>query len=652
MSFAVDRLAGEFAPLLGPIFGYPDSADAFGVFKEAILKLPFLSVTRTGLKEEDILDSQDAVSLKTDFSLSYLFKRDVKLLYFMRYGTGSTVYEGQERYALRNFTAQSHKIELGNKYFQFRSYLNKTSAGNSYNLAALGGYVNERFSPSQESWVPAYIAVYALNLMPKQLENGMVSAKDLENAHRMARQVADGVITNPGDELIVNLLRSVLDYDNFIPDTKSQQFKDTVNAVRRAFFQTNPPGSRFIDASKIFYSEFNVNLADKVQFVDIQLGGNYRLFNLSSSGTVLNEDPEGLGVNSPINVNEYGAYIQLSKSIVNDRLKFIASLRYDKNLRFKGQISPRAAIVGTLGEKRQHNIRASYQTGFRNPTNQNQFIYFPTGNATLIGGSRDNAERYGLYEGGAYTAESYFEYQESGDTSKLKVDFLNYLKPEQVRSVEIGYRGFPHQKLYFDVGTYFNIYENFISDRNVFLKNNTSHKGNIIYGVDEILSGQAPLGSRAESFRASTNTSDPIYTWGVGAQLSYKLPKGFSVMGNYTYSDFKKDLEGDSKYIGFNMPKHKFTVGLNHSDAFVKGFGFDITYRWQQAFYWQSGYAFGEVPAYDVINTQVSYLISQVKTVVKLGAQNMLRKDYRTSPGGPMVGSVYYIALTFDEMFK
>lgn len=652
MSFAADRVAGEFAPLLGPIFGYPDSAAAFEGFKEAILKLPNLRVTRTGLKEEDILDSQDAKTFKSDLSLSYLFKRNIKLLYFYRFGKGSTVYEGNERYALRNFTAQSHKMELGNNLFQFRSYLNKTSAGDSYNLAALGGYVNERFSPSQESWVPAYLAVYALGLTPVQLEKGQVSEKDIQNAHRLARQVADGVITNPADALIVNLIRSVLDYENYIPDPNSQEFKDTVQAVRRDFFQQTPPGSRFIDASKIFFSEFNINLAEKIKFLDIQLGGNYRLFNLSSQGTVLNEDPEGIGRNKPINVNEFGAYVQLSKSFINDKLKVIASLRYDKNQRFKGQISPRAAIVGTLGRLRQHNIRVSFQTGFRNPTNQNQFIFFPTGNSTLIGGSKDNAERYGLYEGGAYSADSYFEYLETGDTSKLKVDFLNYLKPEQVRSVEIGYRGFPSKKLYFDVGSYFNIYENFIADRNVFLKSNTSHKGTIIYGVDEIINGLAPIGTRAASFRASSNTSDPIYTWGVGAQLTYKLPKGFNVMGNYTYSDFKKDLEGDSKYIGFNMPMHKFTVGLNHSDAFFKGFGFDITYRWQNEFFWQSGYAFGTVPAYGVINAQVSYLIPKVKTMVKLGAQNMFRQDYRTSPGGPRVGSIYYLSLTFDEMFK
>jgi iron complex outermembrane recepter protein len=652
MSFAVDRLAGEFAPLLGPIFGYGDSATAHSAFREAILKLPNLRVTRTGFKEEDILDSQDAKSLKSDIALTYKFKRDVNLLMFYRFGTGSTVYEGNERYALRNFRAQSYKLELGNKHFQFRSYLNRNTAGDSYNLAALGGYANERFSPSEESWVPAYLAVYALNLMPAQLQTGSISAKDLNNAHRLARQVADGVITNPSDELIVNLLRSVLDYENYIPDPNSQEFKDTVAAVRKTYFQSSLPGSRFIDASKIFFSEFNINLADKIKFIDIQMGGNYRLFNLSSSGTVLNEDPEGTGTNSPINVNEYGAYLQLTKSVINDKLKFIGSLRYDKNQRFKGQISPRVAVVATLGEIRQHNFRSSYQTGFRNPTNQNQFIFFPTGNAILIGGSEDNAGRYGLYEGGAYSADSYFEYLESDDSSKLKIDFLNYLKPEQVRSVEVGYRGFPTRKLYFDIGAYFNIYKNFIADRNVILKNTTTHKGTVFYGLDEIINGEAPIGTRATSFRASSNTSDPIKTWGVAAQLAYKLPKGFGVMGNYTYSDFKKDPEGDSKYIGFNMPKHKFTVGLSHSDAFIKGFGFDVTYRWQEAFYWQSGYAFGNVPAYGVINAQVSYLISKVKTMVKIGAQNMLRQDYRTSPGGPRVGSIYYLSLTFDEMFK
>ena len=42
----------------------------------------------------------------------------------------------------------------------------------------------------------------------------------------------------------------------------------------------------------------------------------------------------------------------------------------------------------------KHNFRASYQTGFRNPITQDQYIGFNVGSAVLIGSAPDNLTRY------------------------------------------------------------------------------------------------------------------------------------------------------------------------------------------------------------------------------------------------------------------
>jgi outer membrane receptor protein involved in Fe transport len=78
---------------------------------------------------------------------------------------------------------------------------------------------------------------------------------------------------------------------------------------------------------------------------------------------------------------------------MDDRLKFTGSIRYDKAQNYDGNVSPRVSLVYSGGESRRHNFRGSFQTGFRNPTTQDQYIGFNVGSAILLG-SIDNLTRY------------------------------------------------------------------------------------------------------------------------------------------------------------------------------------------------------------------------------------------------------------------
>ena len=71
-------------------------------------------------------------------------------------------------------------------------------------------------------------------------------------------------------------------------------------------------------------------------------------------------------------------------------LKVTASARYDKNEFLDGFVSPRISFGYTLGSARNHNVRFSAQTGFRNPTTQDFFIGLDVGQAILVGGAESN----------------------------------------------------------------------------------------------------------------------------------------------------------------------------------------------------------------------------------------------------------------------
>ncbi|HZH68755.1 MAG TPA: TonB-dependent receptor, partial [Chitinophagales bacterium] len=381
-----------------------------------------IDIRRTGLTEEELLDNRKATSAKVGATFYYRPKEDIDINYSFRFGSGNSIYEGDDRYALRNFFVFVNKLEAVGKDFTLRAYVTQTNAGKSYNLTALGGYANELLAPSEEAWVPNYLGNYVgLLLAASFIQNKPISrlgSNIYREAHAIAREESDAMIQTDRNQAI--------------------------ETVRGMLFQRD--GAMLKDRSRLWHAEgtydFNSLLKDKI---GILVGANYRMYDLFTDGTVFNEDPEGTGVNERIHIGEYGAFIQATKKMIGDQLRVSASIRYDKNENFKGQFSPRVATVVTLGSDRQHNIRASFQTGFRNPDTQAQFLYFPTGASIILGGAKKNAERYGIFEGGAYSLDSYNKFLQSAvdgkaDTSLLKVFYMDYISPEKLSTIELGYK--------------------------------------------------------------------------------------------------------------------------------------------------------------------------------------------------------------------
>ncbi len=576
-------------------------------------------ITRTGFREEDILDNRDAKTIKGDAAIHYRITDKIEILYNYRYGGGSSVYQGTEKYALRDFNQQFHKVEIKSDNFFVRGYISATDAGDSYNLSALGAYANEAFSPSAARWVPDYIKA-----MQGYQEDPDYTGTVIAGDHASARAYADRVIPLPG----------------------TQAFTDTVNAVRRRFFQRTPPGASFYDNSKLKHAEFNYNFMNEIKWLELQVGGNFRQYDLYSRGTIFNEGPDD-GVNfSRIRVNEFGIYTQASKTIA-EVLKLTASIRYDKNENFDGQVTPRVSAVYTLNG--DHNFRASFQTGFRNPDTQAQFIFFPSSSGTLLGSTKSNAERYGVHNGGSYTQSSYNAYVASGgrldpatgatiggNAALLESTDFDYVQPEELKSFEIGYKGVIATTLLVDLNAYYTTYTDFIGGEIVVSKQPTTHQGTTL-----------PAGTL---FSPYTNSKEDVKSYGVGLGLTYNLPRNFVLNGNWNYATFDAN-EGPSFRANFNTPKNKFSVGIGNRKI-MKNLGFNVSYRWQHKFEWQSSYGIWQVPEYGLVDAQVSYKINTLKTIVKVGGTNIGGGDYRTNLGSPFIGQQYYISLTFDEFFN
>lgn len=326
---------------------------------EAAALVPNQTVSRTGFIESDMVDNETH-SFKTNLALHYRPTEKMELIGQYNYGYGSTLYTGTGRYSLKDFSISQAKLELRGDNFNLRAYTTRENSGKSafLGLSAVQLLNDVKAHPL---WFGEYVGAYM-----KALQTGAAP----DQAHLAARGVADTGLPTGQD------LKDRAEKFNNIPIVEG--------------------GGGFLDKSNLVHFEGLYNFKNQISFMDLMVGGNYRVYNLRSDGTLFNDMAEGR--DGRIGINEYGAYVQAGKGFFNDHFRLVGSVRYDKNQNFDGQFSPRLSGIFSFGD---NNIRLSYQTGFRIPTTQNQYINLKTPQGTLIGGlpEFDKIQAYNLAGG-------------------------------------------------------------------------------------------------------------------------------------------------------------------------------------------------------------------------------------------------------------
>ncbi|MGB6268223.1 MAG: TonB-dependent receptor [Olleya sp.] len=594
--------------------------------------IPDVVVSRTGYNERD-LTNYNAESIKADWGLYYrpIEGNNLELSYVGKVGTGSTIYQGTNRYNINGFFQQQHKLEVRNDNFFVRAYEVSDKAGDSYDMVFTGININRAWK-SDTQWFQEYIGAYAgIELTGNPL--GLTE----QQKHDAARAVADT--------------------GRYLPGTPEYQaaFNKSINDPDLS------TGSKFQDASKYFHSDANYNLSHLIDVADIQVGGSYRKYTLNSGGTIYTDG------DSPIEYSEFGVYSQIQKDIEIDEdkeLKLTVSGRYDKSELFDGFFSPRLSAGLTLN--RNHNIRASVQTGFRNPTTQDLFIGLDAGRAILVGSAASNLDRYSrnydislvgqttfgqpatVTQTGAaaynnsYSASSVTAFAEAGNPALLRIANPEIIKPEKVTSLEVGYRG-KYESLIVDLSAYYNKYQDFISQEVVISP---------LYGTagDGGLSVAALANGDFQAYSAYTNSDADVNSYGASIGLSTKVFGGFDLGGSYTFTkqDFDQAANPDFQ-TNFNTPEHKFKASFGHTEVF-ENFGFNIAYRFSDDYYWEATFGNGVVPEFHVLDAQINYKVPSLKSIIKVGATNLTGNEYFTAFGTGFIGSMYYASLTINNL--
>lgn len=591
-------------------------------------------VSRTGYKEVDLTD-YNARSLKTDISLNYRPNGDdLEIIWNSKFGKGNTIYQGANRYNIKNFLMQQHKLEIRNDNFFVRAYMTAEDAGDSYDMRFTGINMNVVTAPL---WYQTYATTY-LGAITGQIPG--VPAGNVDVANAVARQNSDAVATpQPGTAAFDTLLNKTITDPDLVT------------------------GSKFQDKTKLYHAEGNYNFSQIVDWADIQVGGSWREYSLNSNGTIFTD------YDGPIKYGEYGIYTQIQKKFADDRLKFTGSIRYDKAQNFDGNYSPRISFVYSAGENKNHNLRASFQTGFRNPTTQDQYIGLDAGQAILVGSAPDNLDRYttkplsvsplGQLLTGASTVmlsgrdayENAFSYASLLAGTPEKVSFA-YVKPEKVTSFEVGYRGLIG-KVTVDFNAYYSSYEDFIGNKTVIVP---------YYGQADFsdITPSPPLPSPTptalvalsqgdfQAFQVYTNSEADITSYGMGIGLNTKVFNNYNLGFSYTWSKFDFDQSSDPDYeAGFNTPEHQIKLAFGNPMLF-ENFGFNINLRYNNEYLWESTFADAIIEAKTVIDAQINYSIPKWKSTFKIGAANLGGQEYLSAPGNGLIGSQYFMSWTIN----
>jgi outer membrane receptor protein involved in Fe transport len=599
---------------------------------------------RTGYRESDLVDYNTqnfkagaAYHIRTNPSREF---DSPELIFASNFGTGTTVYQGDNRFSLRGIKFWQNRIEFRkkDKYF-FRVYSTNEDAGRSYDpyFTALR---LQREVKSDENWSLNYNDYWGDFIYPQMKAQGYPQnviflpeppfvifdttsslqwlrehQPELAGWHALAEEYA-----NKQDPL-VNTTKAFL-----TPGTPEfQEAFDRITSLK-----STEGGTRFYDKSALYHAHGEYKFAPKWTD-EVRIGANGRLYAPRSEGTIF-KDTAGVPA---IRNFEFGIYAGLEKKFFEDKLITNLSARVDKNQNFNWVSTPAASLVWI--PKINNYLRFSFSSAVRNPTLTDQYLNLNVGRATLLG----NLDGFN----DLITVESFRNYLDRLDTSALRRFDAPPIQPEKVKTFEVGYRTTIFKSLYVDAGYYYSFYNDFIGY-------------NIGVYSDFDPTTLFPLNTQA--YRVAANSTQEVTTQGLAIGMNYYFARFYQLAGNYSWNKLNKAFPDDPIIPAFNTPEHKYNVSISGRDVplnlgFVKlkKTGFNLTYKWIQGFTFEGSPQFtGSVPTYDMVDAQVNATFDKIHTTVKIGASNLLNNQVSQTYGGPRIGTMAYASVVYDFVKK
>ncbi|MCB0706173.1 MAG: carboxypeptidase-like regulatory domain-containing protein [Saprospiraceae bacterium] len=594
---------------------------------------------RTGYKEIDLVD-YGTRNYKANVAFHFRTapkkqEESPEVIISSSLGSGTTVYQGDNRFSLRNILFMQHRIEYRktDKFF-FRVYATQDDAGDSYDPYFTALKLQQR-AKSNVEWATSYVNYWRNNIEQKIDDQGYPQLQisfdpdgnpiitfDYEGAQQWLQDNNDSLtVWHIRAEEIANKGGST-NLPFFEPGTP--EFEKAFQEIISAKSNDEEGGTKFYDKSALYHAhgEYRFTPGFVNEWV---VGANTRLYTPVSDGTIF-YDTAGVVIRN----FEFGVYTGMQKKFWDERLTANATVRLDKNQNFDYLASPAASIV--FKPRPNNYFRLSFSSAIRNPTLTDQYLNLNVGPATLAGNLNGVDS--------LITINSFLDYIDTQLRDTLEYFNIDPIRPEKVKTFEVGYRTTLFNRLYVDAGYYFNIYNDFIG-----------YRLGIESGFNEF---GFPVGTIV--YRYSGNSTEQVTTQGFSIGFNLYFSNYYSFSGNYSWNKLNKAFPDDPIIPAFNTPEHKFNIGISGRDIVwqfgersLRNFGFNVNYKWIEGFIFEGSPQFtGFVPSYGLLDGQINFNVKKWDTTFKFGASNILNNKQFQAYGGPRIGRLAYASIVYD----
>lgn len=633
-----------------------------------------LRVARTGYWEKDLV-SPKVSNMKFDIGLHYRLSENAELSYSYRYGKMDGVFQRGNKIRLDGVTVQNHHLQLKGSNYLIHGYVSLENTGNSYNVKPLADNLDLYSGGATDTKTPSSWGTKYKNALNDYAANngGALTSDNLAAATQYARQQADASRVQPGTPEFDALKNQIIKINNW--DIKSSSIPDAPATG----------GAALIQKSHLYHLEGQWDLSKKVKIFDLLVGADGRIYEIIPDGNnfvdfsrpiadrnkpveVNGKVPDSSDFGSNIYYKKFGGFVQATKTFFDDKLKIFASLRADYNPEFTLKFTPRVAAVYTF--KQNHNFRVTYQQGYRFPAIFEALSYVNNGRVKRVGSLPFIDKGLGYLEN-SYTQASVINFNAAvasqGNTDAaalanrdlLVVANLPNAAPEKITSFEVGYKSvLLDNHLIIDWDAYLNKYEGFLGQVQVYVPKGETVGSDaaVLAMLDRNRDATAATGTTAASqgqdrYRVYTNAKNTYHNYGSSLGVTYNFYKKFTIGGNVNFNQMKSNKTDDIFVTGFNTPKWSTNLSFGNREI-VKNIGFNIVWRWQDSFLWESPLVTGNISAYNTIDAQVSFRIPKLYSTIKVGGANLLNNRYLQYAGGPTLGGLYYVAITVDGLLR
>src|SRR5829696_5981454 len=419
-------------------------------------------------------------------------------------------------------------------------------------------------------------------------------------------------------------------------------------------------GNRFKEESKRFNAEAQYNY-------NFQNIGLYMV----ASSSYQKDDPKTYGTSladatQKVEVTQYGGALQLEKTLPAD-FKIVAAARLDHHSLFDNMFSPKVGLVkGIKGGA----FRVTYGKAFAAP-----IILFQR--ASVFGLVFGNGSGVNYIPNGATIS----------DASSVKT--TTALKPEEINTWEVGYKGTVTQKLYVDINGYYGKSKYFLSPA-ISVLGRALSVGDI--PISPALPGTPDINGKLTGAQFLTYFNyGEVSSYGVDLGVNYYFTDHVNFALKYSYfgSDITEDnINNDANKDGYvsaeekslNAPKHRAAGALNFQNLAKGKLFFSLSARWVQHFDLYSGsqigteggegkrgvvtiapgtnpstglprattllknFNHGPMGGFTTIDITGGYRMTEILSL-NAGVSNLFNTEQREFVGSPSIGRLYSIEL-------